>query len=161
MKQLDLTLLYLIRGDEVLLALKKRGFGEGRWNGVGGKLEPGESIEQALVRECQEEIGVTPTMFEKIGEMLYDEIHNDTRKLMNLHIYFATEWEGNEVESEEMRPQWFKKTEIPYKDMWPADQQWLSRALRGEKLKGKFVLDDSDQVVSQELHKVQSFGTAL
>lgn len=54
------TLLFLIKDDHVLLAMKKRGFGAGNWNGVGGKIEAGESIEQALVRECQEEIGVTP-----------------------------------------------------------------------------------------------------
>jgi 8-oxo-dGTP pyrophosphatase MutT (NUDIX family) len=36
--------------------MKKRGFGEGRWNGVGGKVEPGESIEAALIREAKEEV---------------------------------------------------------------------------------------------------------
>ena len=50
------TVVFLIRENQVLLAMKKRGFGEGKWNGVGGKLDPGETVEQALVRECQEEI---------------------------------------------------------------------------------------------------------
>ncbi len=47
------TLLFLRKNNHILLAMKKRGFGADRWNGVGGKLEPGETIEQALVRECQ------------------------------------------------------------------------------------------------------------
>ncbi|MEJ0073651.1 MAG: NUDIX domain-containing protein [Candidatus Saccharibacteria bacterium] len=64
----ETTLLLLRRNDEVLLAMKKRGFGAGRWNGVGGKLDPGETVEQALVRECQEEIGVTPTEYHRVAE---------------------------------------------------------------------------------------------
>ena len=48
----------LIREDEVLLAIKKRGFGVGRWNGMGGKLEPGEDLVQGVIREVGEEVGV-------------------------------------------------------------------------------------------------------
>ena len=61
-----LSLLYLRRDNEILLAMKKRGFGEGRWNGVGGKVEAGESIEQAMICEAQEEISVTLTTYEKV-----------------------------------------------------------------------------------------------
>jgi len=60
---MELTLLFLIKDDQILLAMKKRGFGAGRFNGVGGKVEPGETIEQALIRESQEEINVTPIEF--------------------------------------------------------------------------------------------------
>lgn len=54
------TLLFLVRDDEILLAMKKRGFGANRYNGVGGKLDPGETVEQTLVRESEEEISVKP-----------------------------------------------------------------------------------------------------
>jgi 8-oxo-dGTP pyrophosphatase MutT (NUDIX family) len=63
------TLLFLITEDKILLAMKKRGFGTGKWNGVGGKIESGESLEAALVRECQEEIGVTPTSWRPVAEL--------------------------------------------------------------------------------------------
>ena len=57
--------LQLFREEEgerqLLLGRKKRGFGEGKWNGFGGKLEPGETVEEAAVRELQEESGVTAT----------------------------------------------------------------------------------------------------
>ncbi|MCP5842996.1 NUDIX domain-containing protein, partial [Klebsiella pneumoniae] len=63
------TLLFLRRDDELLLAMKKRGFGAGKWNGVGGKIEAGETIEDALVRECQEEINVTPLNWQAVAEL--------------------------------------------------------------------------------------------
>ena len=55
------TLLFLIDKERemVLLAMKKRGFGVGKWNGVGGKVERGEAIGDAVLREANEEIGVT------------------------------------------------------------------------------------------------------
>src|ERR1700733_7041288 len=95
------TLLLLRRGDEVLLAMKKRGFGTGRWNGVGGKLDPGETIEQALVRECQEEIGVTPVEYEKVAEHEFFEFHEGMQRRMLVHAYICTQWQGEPQESEE------------------------------------------------------------
>ena len=43
---------------QILLAMKKRGFGEGKWNGAGGKVETGETIIQAASRELGEETGI-------------------------------------------------------------------------------------------------------
>ena len=45
-----LTLLFVLRPGQVLLGMKKRGFGKGRWNGFGGKVHQGESIEKAAIR---------------------------------------------------------------------------------------------------------------
>ena len=45
-----LTLLFVLKPGQVLLGLKKRGFGEGRWNGFGGKVQPDEAIEEAAIR---------------------------------------------------------------------------------------------------------------
>ena len=52
------TLCLLVKEQEILLAMKKRGFGAGKWNGYGGKPEPGEDLASAAVRETAEEIGV-------------------------------------------------------------------------------------------------------
>jgi len=51
------TLLYVMKGGEVLLIRKKRGLGTGYYNGVGGKVKPGETPEQAAAREMAEEVG--------------------------------------------------------------------------------------------------------
>jgi len=65
------TLCLLLRNNEILLAMKKRGFGAGRWNGIGGKPEKGESIEEAAIRELKEEIDVVVSLgdLESVGEM--------------------------------------------------------------------------------------------
>lgn len=58
MKQLETTLLLLRKGNEILLAMKKRDFGVGKYNGIGGKLEENETPEMAMLRETKEEINV-------------------------------------------------------------------------------------------------------
>jgi mutator protein MutT len=142
------TLLFLLKDDEILLAMKKRGFGAGRWNGVGGKLDPGETVEQALVRECQEEIGVTPLTYHKVAEL--DFYGGSEQEAWNMYVYayFCTEWQGEPTETEEMAPKWYKISEIPYKEMWQDDEHWLPRALDGKTLNGTFTFDKSDNLTS-------------
>ena len=132
------TLVFLRRGDELLLAMKKRGHGEGNWNGPGGKLEPGETPLQCAVRECEEEVGVTPENLELVGELHFFDLPDVDHYT---YIYVATEWKGEPTESEEMRPQWFKLTDIPYADMWPDDTLWLPLMLAGKKFKGEVTIE--------------------
>jgi 8-oxo-dGTP diphosphatase len=146
------TLLFLVRDDEVLLAMKKRGFGAGKWNGVGGKLEPGETIEQALVRECQEEINVTPKSWRKVAEHDFVQDATTAPWHMYVHAYIAYDWEGKPTETEEMRPQWFKFSHIPYAEMWDDDELWLERVLAGETLKGSFTFDEQNRMTSHNIH---------
>ncbi|MCA9308886.1 8-oxo-dGTP diphosphatase [Candidatus Saccharibacteria bacterium] len=160
MTRKELTLLFLVRDDEVLLAMKKRGFGEGRWNGVGGKVEEGESLEQALIRECQEEIEVTPTAFEKVADLTFNEVHEDERKIMHVNVFIGTEWSGEPTETEEMQPQWFKQSEIPYDECWSDDPFWLPQVLAGKKVKAEFTMDDHDQVTNHTVEEVQGFDEA-
>lgn len=151
---INCTLLLLRKNDEILLAMKKRGFGAGRWNGVGGKIETDETIEKALVRECQEEIGVTPTKFSKIA--VHDFKFPGTTSDMQVHAYFCDSWQGEPIESEEMAPKWFKICEIPYDDMWQDDIVWLPLVLRGKRLKTEFGFDNNDNLISAKLTLVQN-----
>lgn len=151
------TLLFLLKDDEILLAMKKRGFGAGRWNGVGGKLDPGETVEQALVRECQEEINVTPLEYYKVAEL--DFYGGSTEEAWNMYVYayFCTSWEGEPVETEEMAPKWYKISDIPFHDMWQDDQHWLPRALAGQYLTGKFTFDESDNLQTTDITEVAKY----
>lgn len=145
------TLLFLVRDGQILLAMKKRGFGAGNWNGVGGKLEPGETVEQALVRECREEVGVTPLSWRKVAE--HDFVQDATTEPWHMFVYaYITEqWEGEPTETEEMRPQWFSINEIPYSSMWDDDIYWLGRVLSGEQLRGEFTFDQNNKMISHSI----------
>lgn len=148
----DVTLLFLRRKGELLLAMKKRGFGEGKWNGVGGKVEPGETIQAAAVRECQEEIGVTPHGMQPAGVIEFYMSH-DPAFGHRAHIFTAYQWDGNPAETEEMRPQWFAETDIPYDDMWSDDIHWLPLLLDGKQFSGTVTLGPHDEIEHIGLHE--------
>jgi mutator protein MutT len=146
------SLVFLLRNDEILLAMKKRGFGEGYYNGLGGKVEPGETMEQALVRETQEEIGVTPLSWDKVAvhDFIMDADGEEPWH-MHVHAFVCREWEGEPVETEEMAPQWFKVSEIPYDKMWDDDIVWLPQVLRGHKVRTTFHFNLDNTMKSAEL----------
>lgn len=152
----NLTIIFLVKNDQVLLAMKKRGFGEGKWNGAGGKVETDETIEQALIREAQEEINITPTNYEKVADITFDELHGNERKTMQVHVFTCTQWIGSPEESEEMRPKWFNFDEIPYSSMWSDDQYWLPLVLQGKKAVGTFKLNDQNEVVDYSVETVKN-----
>lgn len=138
----ELTLSYLVKEDAVCLALKKRGFGEGNWNGYGGKIEDGETVGKGAVREIEEEseVVVRERDLEKVA--LVEFLFEDGKHLL-VHTFFTRTWRGEPKETDEMRPEWFRFSEIPYEKMWEDDQYWFPRALLGEKLKGNVWFDES------------------
>lgn len=155
MKRLETTLCLLKRNDEILLAMKKRGFGEGKYNGVGGKLEKDETPETAMIREVKEEIGVVVTKFEKVGFVEFDEYYKGEKQNLIFHLYFAYEWLGEIVETEEMRPKWFKVEDIPYDKMFPDDTYWLPLVLKGKKIKGYFKFDKDWNLLEKEITELK------
>jgi 8-oxo-dGTP pyrophosphatase MutT (NUDIX family) len=152
----EATCLFLQEGDRVLLAMKKRGFGEGKWNGIGGKLDPDETPKQAAIRETQEEILVTPKNLRKAAELTFDEFHNGEPYHVKVHVFTATQWEGEPTETEEMAPQWFPVDQLPLTEMWPDDQYWLEKVLGGALIKGYFKLDKNDQIIQHSIEEVVS-----
>ena len=72
------------------------------------------------------------------------------------HVYFVDNWNGEPKESEEMRPNWFKANELPYKDMWPDDIYWIPEVLKGNLLKATFQFGQNDTVDKKEVNIVES-----
>ncbi|MFA6365538.1 MAG: 8-oxo-dGTP diphosphatase, partial [Candidatus Paceibacterota bacterium] len=107
-----LTLCIVQQYPNVLLGMKKRGFGAGRWNGFGGKLTPGETIEDAARREMQEEAGIELKNLDKVG--IIDFEFQGNPELLEVHIFKSDDFVGEPTESEEMKPQWFHMDDIPY-----------------------------------------------
>lgn len=145
-----LTLVIIQRGDEILLGMKKRGFGVGKWNGFGGKLHDGETVEAAAQREVFEEIGVTVDELEKIGVIDFSWQHK-ADEILEVNIFKCTHFTGQPVESEEMKPQWYNISEIPYETMWSDDKYWLPLLLEGKKFKGSFIFDGNNNVLHYKL----------
>jgi mutator protein MutT len=144
------TLVFLRRDNEILLAMKKRGFGVNKWNGAGGKVEEGETPPQAAVREAEEEINVTPRNLQKVGEIDF-YLTEEPNFNHYAHIYTATEWTGEPQETEEMRPQWFKISDVPYDKMWGDDKYWLPDAIAGKRFKAMYKLDADDNIVESDV----------
>ncbi len=154
MKILETTLLLLIKDNEILLAKKKRGFGEGKYNGVGGKLEEGETPEEAMIRETEEEIMITPTKYEKMGVIEFLEYVKGERANVKFHLYVATEWIGIPKESEEMIPKWFSLDNLPYNEMFPDDIYWLPYILEGKKINAFFDFDEEWNLLSHHIEEL-------
>lgn len=142
-----MTLCIIRDGDRILLAEKKRGFGVGFWNGYGGKLEVGETIEEALIREVKEESGLDLLEYEKRGEM--DFLLADGA-IKEVHIYEGVKWIGDPIETEEMRPEWFLISAIPLDIMWPSDVFWYPFFLKREYFRGQITFDENKQVISKK-----------
>ena len=157
MKKTKTTLLFLRRNDEILLAMKKRGHGDGKWNGAGGKIEPGETIERAMIRETKEEIGVTPIDYNQVAEISFVQYDKEELEAVRMSVFIATKWTGEPTESEEMAPKWFKIDEIPYDHMFADDKYWLPRVLDGQTLKARFKFDKNWTMEDYEIKEVDSF----
>lgn len=155
MKKKLLTLALIVKGDDILLGMKKRGFGAGRWNGFGGKVQEGESIEAGAIRETREECGITLTSIEKVGIHEF-EFEKERGNILEVHVFRADEWQGEPAETEEMRPEWFAKSAIPYDLMWPDDRLWIPTFLAGKKFRTKFLFGEGDTVLEQEIQILET-----
>ena len=147
-----LTLCIIHQHSKVLLGMKKRGFGVGRWNGFGGKVQKGETIEEAALREIKEEAGITAMGMERRG--IIDFEFKGNPEILEVHIFKSEKIQGKLQESEEMKPRWFHVDEIPFTNMWPDDIHWFPLFLENKKFRGKFLFDDSDNILEMKLDEV-------
>lgn len=145
------TLLIIYKHPHILLGMKKRGFGSGKWNGFGGHVEEGEEIIDAAKRELFEEAGITPVNLRRAG---VSEFVFPDGKILEVHFFRADDFYGEPIESEEMAPKWFHINEIPYSEMWPDDKYWMPLFFQGKKFRGKFFFDENANISNFELNTV-------
>ena len=112
------------QGEKIMIcqrpAHKARGL---LWEFVGGKVEPGETKEQALIRECQEELAVTLS----VGDIFMDVIHEYPDLTVQLTLFNATIAEGEPEKLEHIDIKWITPSEIPEYDFCSADVEILAK----------------------------------
>ena len=149
-----LTLLFIIENNRILLAMKKRGFGAGRYNGYGGKVETGETIEEGAKRELREESGLEVNRMEKVGIHEFEFAH-DKGNILEVHVFHVTHYRGELRETEEMKPEWFLLDAIPFEKMWPDDIHWFPVFLEDRRFRTKFLFGENDTVLEKDIQTVE------
>lgn len=134
------TLVFALRAGQVLLGYKKRGLGAGKITGIGGKIEPGESVRAAAVRELREEAGLIagPEALLPVAELDF-RFPNKASWEMRVRAFVVTEWAGEPTECEEIAPLWAPLDGLPFSKMWDDGQYWLPGAFGGAPTRWLFV----------------------
>lgn len=141
------TLMFIVKDGRILLIEKKRGLGAGKINGPGGKIDPDETPLQAVIRETQEELLITPSTPRKLGELRFSM--SDCPDIL-CHVYRADGFTGTPTETDEAVPVWTALDEIPYDRMWEDDRHWLPLLIAERQFIGSFVFD-GEQMLWKEI----------
>ncbi len=141
------NLLFIVRDEKILLIRKKRGFGAGKINGPGGKVDPGETPLQSALRETFEELGISP-----LGTTQQGELHFQFCDGYSLHcaVFLAHDFARQPRETEEAVPLWTPLDQIPYDEMWADDRYWLPLLIRGAHFTGYFEFE-GEQLLNREI----------
>jgi 8-oxo-dGTP diphosphatase len=151
------TLVFVFRGDELLLINKKTGLGKGKINAPGGKVDPGESPEAAAVRECREELHIEVSKLEYCGEHRFQFVDGYS---IHVWVYRTRHFEGEPMETHEAEPRWTPIGEIPFDEMWEDDRYWLPMMVRGERFQTRWIFD-GDRMVDYAIEtdgRIDSWG---
>lgn len=145
--EMDYTVLcYLKKGNQYLFMLRnkeKNDLNEGKWIGIGGHIEPGESKEEALIREVKEETGFTINSFKYRGEILF--INNDYQEIM--YVFTSDDFSGEMIECDEGELSWIDKDKILDLNLWEGDRYFLKPLLNSDKMiKFEMIYKDKELV---------------
>lgn len=139
-----LTLCLIHNDTQILLGMKKRGFGAGKWNGFGGKVEAGESVAEGARRELSEECGLDVAELEEAGIMHF--YFEGNPEILEVHVFRGVDYSGEIIETEEMLPRWFNRNEIPFDEMWQDDKHWMPLFFEKKRFFGKFIFDRNNEL---------------
>jgi 8-oxo-dGTP diphosphatase len=150
----DVTLCLPIQGNPttaVLLGQKKIGFGQGKVTGFGGKVNAGEMIINAAIRELHEEIGLTvmPDALHPIGILSFQfPARPDWQQ--RAHVFLVEAWLGEPTETMEMKPAWFAPHALPLVHMWADAHYWLPRVLARQWIDATFTFGPDNATLIQQ-----------
>jgi 8-oxo-dGTP diphosphatase len=145
------TVCFVCREDKVLLQLRPSHLSwSGRWNGPGGKVDPGEAPQETIAREVAEETGLRildPTRHGTL-DLVFGQ---PEQSRLVVHLFRATRFAG--------RPRgtagtlrWFRRDRLPWELLWPDQRYWLGSVLDGGHLEGSCTFDAAgDRLLSWDL----------
>ncbi len=151
-KRIEATLIYLMDGEQVLMLerVKKKGdIHIGKWNGLGGKVEIGESIKSCAIRELKEESGLTAEYFDFAGHITFPEFDKQGND-WSVFIFRAYGPQGELTDCDEGRLAWKQKDEILSLNLWEGDKYFLPHVLSNKTFFGEFCYE-SGQLSSYKL----------
>jgi 8-oxo-dGTP diphosphatase len=147
------TLCFIMRDNprpQILLGYKKRGFGQGKYDGFGGKVLAGEDISAATLRELLEESGVTVSLSDlSFCGVIHFIFPNKPEFDHEVYVFTADKWTGIPIETEEMRPAWFPLSQIPYGHMWDDSHLWLPYVLSKQAIQATFTMNHDNDTVKE------------
>jgi 8-oxo-dGTP diphosphatase len=145
------TLVFVIRDGEILLIDKKRGLGKGKVNGPGGKVDPGETVKQCAIRECEEELGIKVSALQALGEHRFQFTNGYS---IHCWVYRSDQCLGQATETPEAAPRWTPLGEIPYELMWEDDRIWLPLLIDGQAFQADWIFDE-DTMLDHRLNRLE------
>ena len=124
---MDLTVLcYLKKDNQYLLMLrnkKEHDLNEGKWIGIGGHIEEGETKEQAVIRETLEETGLTLHSVDYRGEILF--ANDDFQEIM--YLFVSNDFSGELIDCKEGELAWIDEDKILDLNLWEGDRHFLKK----------------------------------
>lgn len=149
---MKLATLCYVRSDGKTLMIhrvkKRNDMHEGKWNGLGGKLEPGESPEECAVREVYEESGLRIKKPVLRGFLTFPHFSNDED--WYVFVFVAHEFDGSLIESEEGVLEWVADQDLLQLNLWEGDKHFIPLLDREGTFSAKFEYRDG-QLLSHNL----------
>ena len=121
----------------------------------GGKVED-ETPVAGAIREVHEEVGLTVKGPQLVAKLRFHDFVTDYRVLG--FVYVACEFDGEAVSTDEAKPFWCKRTDIPYSHMWEDDELWLPVILAGQFVDADLLFEDDvlvNHVIRIDEHGLQ------
>lgn len=146
---------------QFLMVKNLRGMNKGFYNFSGGKMNFGEDIREALVREVKEETNLDLEGAKFIGRI--DVVPADVKKVradtkdVQVYVFYSNKYKGKErAADDEVELHWFDKDEIPFAAMRDNDKVWVPEVLQGNMVNMKFFRDENGNLVRVQKNKADA-----
>ncbi|MCP5063119.1 MAG: 8-oxo-dGTP diphosphatase [Ignavibacteriae bacterium] len=144
------TLCYVMDGDKTLMLYrnkKENDYHEGKWNGLGGKLEQGETPEECAIREVYEESGLKvsdPEMKGLITFPMFDGVDD-----WYVWVFVFKKFDGKQIDSPEGTLEWIQNNKLTGLNLWDGDKIFIPWLFENKCFSSKFIYEDGKYISHQ------------